>query len=50
MSPNAGNGRETEVGDAGSPVLVDQDVRLYGQVRDVELFNSRESRTPFRSP
>ena len=28
MSCDTGDGRETEVGDAGPPLLVDQDVRL----------------------
>jgi hypothetical protein len=28
MSRNTSDGRETEVGEAGPPILVDQDVRL----------------------
>jgi len=29
VSCDAGDGRETEVGDAGPPLLVDQDIRLH---------------------
>ena len=50
MSCHAGDGRETKVGEASPPILVNQDIRLRGKVRDVQMLTSRESRTPFRSP
>jgi len=50
VSCDTGDGRETEVGNAGLPVLVDQDVRLHGQIRDVQMLDSGESHTPFKSP
>ena len=38
MSRNTGDGRKTEIGEAGSPVLVDQDVRLFMLVTGVRFF------------
>jgi len=42
MSCDTGDSYEAEVGDAGSPVLVDEDVRLRRSVRGVQISNLRK--------
>ena len=50
MGCDASDGGKTEVGEAGSPVLIDQDVRLRRRVRGTWMLYWRETYTPFRSP